>query len=121
MLVDFGKQLSHFEWLDNTKLIVTMKYLNNIHINHVIFEDKKGKLKVLAPKKLIWDGHPAISPRGDLLAQWDILEIKAPMLGVRNCVSLDQRVPIGFLKPESSSPPLTMHPLDVLRKVETFN
>ena len=69
LLVDFGKQLSHFGWLnDSTKLIVTMKQLKRIDKSHVILEDKKGNPKILAPKKLIRDGHPAINPKGNLLA-----------------------------------------------------
>ena len=55
-------KLSHFGWKDNETLIVTMKYLEESKHSHVLIKDRDGESRVIAPKKLTWDGHPAFSP-----------------------------------------------------------
>jgi hypothetical protein len=68
LLVDFHNKLSHFEWLTKDQIIVTMKFIKEAKLSHVILDDKKGNPRVLAPKDLIRNGHPTISPNGKLLA-----------------------------------------------------
>jgi hypothetical protein len=64
---NFSK-LSHFGWKDNETLIVTMKYLKESNHSHVLIKDKVGETKIIAPKKLTWDGHPVFSPDRRYLA-----------------------------------------------------
>jgi hypothetical protein len=45
-----------------------MKYLKETNMSHVILNDKNSDPKVLAPERLTWDGHPALNPKGNLLA-----------------------------------------------------
>lgn len=68
LLVDYDQALSHFEWLSDTELVVTMKYLKQSNHSHVVLKDKGGVLYVIAPDGLTKDGHPTLSPDGLKLA-----------------------------------------------------
>jgi hypothetical protein len=68
LLVDFGTNLSHFEWLSDSDIMVTMKFLKETKMSHVKLKDKKGEPVALAPEDLIRDGHPTISPNKKWLA-----------------------------------------------------
>ncbi|MHA1715304.1 MAG: hypothetical protein ACTSXP_06645, partial [Promethearchaeota archaeon] len=70
LLIDFFKQLSHFEWINDKELIVTMNWPRKERKSHVRVVDKAGieAWHVIARDKLTWDGHPHVSPNGRLMA-----------------------------------------------------
>jgi hypothetical protein len=67
-MVDYYTNLSHFEWLLPTEIMVTMKILPNTPHSHVILTDRTPNKRVFAPNALTRDGHPTLSPDGTLLA-----------------------------------------------------
>ena len=68
LVVDFGHQLSHFEWVDDQDLIVTMNWPNKKHKSHVRITDKVGNWRTIAEDTLTRDGHPPVSPDKQLMA-----------------------------------------------------
>lgn len=70
LLVDFGHQLSHFEWIDDVHLVVTMNWPDSKHKSHVRVVDREGpgSWMAIAPDKLTRDGHCHVSPDGTLMA-----------------------------------------------------
>jgi Tol biopolymer transport system component len=45
-----------------------MKFLEESKYSHVLIKDQEGETRVIAPKKLTWDGHPVFSPDRRFLA-----------------------------------------------------
>lgn len=76
LLVDYGQGLSHFEWWDDSNIIVTKKYLPDTACSYVVLTDKKENRnkdkmeepRVIAPHGLIRDGHPTLNPDHTILA-----------------------------------------------------
>jgi len=69
LAVNYNEGLSHFEWMDETHLIVTIdvKDENNAKSikpikRHVRITDKIGSRELLAPSILKHDGHPTMHP-----------------------------------------------------------
>ncbi|NMC05400.1 MAG: hypothetical protein GYA24_09320 [Candidatus Lokiarchaeota archaeon] len=70
LAVPYYMQLSHFEWIDDTRLIVTMNWPDKTHKSHVQLTDKvgQGSWRTIAAEKLVVDGHPHVSPDKRLMA-----------------------------------------------------
>ncbi|MBD3188413.1 hypothetical protein GF325_16390 [Candidatus Bathyarchaeota archaeon] len=72
LLVDFYHRLSHFEWVNDRRLIVTMDWPDPKHKSHVMMEDLDDAAEAgwtpVAPETLTKDGHPAVSPSKKLMA-----------------------------------------------------
>ncbi|MHA1681561.1 MAG: TolB family protein [Promethearchaeota archaeon] len=75
LLVDFYHRLSHFEWVNDTDLVVTMDWPDLKQKSHVRITDripvadaKAVNWKVIAGDVLVRDGHPAVRPDKTLMA-----------------------------------------------------
>jgi hypothetical protein len=68
LMVSYGEGLSHFEWLNDSEIIVTKKLIDHTSHSHVVLKDKGGEPYIIAPEGLIHDGHPTLSPDGSMLA-----------------------------------------------------
>lgn len=67
-LVDYGKRLSHFEWIANNEILITMKVKWRIGRRYVMINTDTQKTRLLVPRQLKRNGHPTISPQRDLIA-----------------------------------------------------
>lgn len=67
-LVDYGKKLSHFAWLSDNEIMVTMRLEDRDHRSYVILRDKSQDKRIFAQEVLKKDGHPALSPDKTILA-----------------------------------------------------
>ncbi len=70
LAVPYYLRISHFEWIDDEELIVTMSWPDKKHLNHVQLTDKAGQAswRAIAVDKLVVDGHPHVSPDKRLMA-----------------------------------------------------
>jgi hypothetical protein len=67
-LVDYGHKLSHFAWMSDEDIMVTMKLEDFNHRSYVILKDKSNERQLFAENLLKRDGHPSLSPDKTMLA-----------------------------------------------------
>lgn len=67
-LVDYGNKLSHFSWMSDEDIMVTMRIEGREHRSYVILKDKENAKRIFAEEILKRDGHPALSPDKSMLA-----------------------------------------------------
>jgi hypothetical protein len=73
LVVNYNEGISHFEWIDEENLIVTLDMPDNFTDSrkikrHIRIQDQNGAHRIICPKFLHVDGHPTMHPTGKAFA-----------------------------------------------------
>lgn len=68
LLVDYGHGVSHFEWLTDDELLITMDREGGAGMEYVVVDGSSGEaLRKIGEGDLVVDGHPSLRPGGRFL------------------------------------------------------